>query len=727
MIFELQLAADQLEKYGIKYKSENPLLRALPGNASLIVGISEDGKPSWVHGLKDADLALYYDVFESNHARIPIVKFATPLFRFQGAKEQSAFVTNLEHTKREELPDVVKDALRHMTFGMPDGSKEKNTRQFVNGQRLAKQVVQKIEQFNTGDEPGLKGLSIFFSSIAAIDPAAFFEQLSELVKKATIEEQISSSLGAEILIGGKKKDGNPTCGCVLLVPENLLQAKVSVFSTELRSKLSDVLDSATDKSRIGVSALSGKRGPIVTDCYQRFVTNGIGQMSLMTLNKAAPCNQRYGKAGAESFPILLEEERRLIDVFRYLNAKDKEGKTWAKMTIDGKRKKGKLVNKNIIVVYDEENPSMDMTDVLGIITDSNEPGEDAASAETQFEDHCQKFFDMLKTNSRIKPDHQLRILAIGTFDEGKAGVKMCRNMALGDFERCAKAWGDAAHAPPVFLMRNPFYSFLRKNSPTIRRPICPTMGDVVSLTGEKYFMDSEKKPAHSHPCSFSDVFDAFCGDVRAAKKIFHTIVSNYFFLWFAISEQWNRYPHVRPQELINAGILLKASKAFAAAKIMLSKINNERNESAMQSPHIMYYVGKKLGLCDKLHTLYHEDVSGGKLPRNLIGISHLKACLMLPRVALNRADQRMTCVYKWAKRQGKGSANAGLVWALMNQLTETEQNYRNHADERLLDVMVDEVGKTHLYAGHHAGYEKRQPSQGKLENVSEEPREKELA
>jgi hypothetical protein len=392
------------------------------------------------------------------------------------------------------------------------------------------------------------------------------------------------------------------------------------------------------------------------------VNTGLGKIILRAMAKDAPCQYRYGKAGADSF-VVGEPTRRLAKgALEFLTAPNSKGKTW------------QLRAGNLVLIYSErelpELSELDTADFCSLPSDTDDELDGSANFVARAE-RIAKAFDGKPLESEV-PVH---LVVLRKPDGHRTKVVAHQFFTMAHLIDAAKRWqAGAGDCPPI--------SFARWSEEKGRRddsvPSVPFPGEVVSWLNTYWVRngDSQGKVSVFRLEDALTLLLADDGTERAlAQRAIRLAITNWSgFLARHGSNQSRLANTSSPGNLI-----LKAKDAQASAlpclpailSLLLHKLGHTK-EQIMNSP--TFLVGRLLALADALHFQYCLGVRNGSTPPQLMGNALMQTALETPQVALALYAQRILPYQAWAKTctvSKEERSPEKLAKSLLGQLSNT--------------------------------------------------------
>lgn len=398
----------------------------------------------------------------------------------------------------------------------------------------------------------------------------------------------------------------------------------------------------------------------------------LGNVILRAMSDESPCQRRYGKANAASFPVGMKLRQDLKDSLEWIGAEEKRGRTWQDVSDVSGGKAG------VLFAYPEVMPNLSV-ESAGIFAGAVIEDQDAT-----FSVVAERVVDALRLLVHDRPDAQMAVFVLVKIDTARTKVLMSRRLQAEVLMESARAWRDGCrNIPPVFLRM-----YDRKDGKRMRVGV-PFPTEVARMLKTDWNMDCSRSIVSGSE-KISDAFDLFIGDEdtgrAAAVRTLDYVTSKGTWPLLALG-------HADHLNRDLAGPILKHREVVrlmpAVLGLCLSKLGMKRGDYMRSTA---FLVGRMFALADLLHKEYCLDVRKGSIPTQLVGNALMPTALENPERGLARLSERI-CVYKsWVDKsyspKEPGEKYALARWAVKqmglvsHELSEREVPARTSEAER---------------------------------------------
>ena len=373
----------------------------------------------------------------------------------------------------------------------------------------------------------------------------------------------------------------------------------------------------------GRCALTGSEMALQTDKMPSPLLPVLGGTVLMSMNKDTPCQARYGRIGAEIFPLGKKTASALDTAVKHLTAADREGKNWGRIPGTSGKKKPRL-----LLVYLESSPLLD-ADIAEMFS---EPG----GADRLYTTLCGEVCDALRGRTAADSD-LLHLFVLNKIDPGRVQVELSETFTAGQVIQGGAEWEQGARNRPALPLKGDEYV----PSPT---EVMRCLQMMWERGGSSY--------SEAPGCSLAQVYDILIAGrqtaAESATSLLRLTLQRTTDLLTAIghaahrggTEGWKRISREAGKNPVIAASLLG---------ITLSKLGH-RKESYMQEA--AFLVGRFLSLADTLHAQYCEVKRKKDMPPQLLGNALIPTAISDPNRGLARMLLRIRVYQAWAGKEG---------------------------------------------------------------------------
>lgn len=369
----------------------------------------------------------------------------------------------------------------------------------------------------------------------------------------------------------------------------------------------------------------------------------LGNVILRAMSDESPCQRRYGRAKAASFPIGASIRQDFKDALEWIGAEERRGQTWQDVSdVSGG-------NAGVLFAYPETMPNLSV-ESAGIFAGAVSGNQDAT-----FSAVAERVIGSFKVLVRDRPDAQVAVFVLVKIDTARTKVLMSRRLQAEALMESARAWRDGCrNTPPVFLRMCD-----RKDGKRLRVGV-PFPTEVAKMLKTEWNKDCSRSIV-SRSESIADAFDLFIGGEDAGRAAavraldFLTSKSSWPLLELGHADHLNKNlsgPIVKAREMV--------SLMPAVLGLCLSKLGIERGDYMRSTT---FLVGRLLALADLLHKEYCLDVRKGSIPTQLVGNALMPTALENPQQAIARLGERVYVYRSWVDK-GYSSKEPGKKYAL---------------------------------------------------------------
>lgn len=435
MLSELYAIAQSLESKGLLKEPPHPWIASFPDSEALIVEIDQSGTVTKATQISpEAKSALRN--LRDGKSSFPGFNLDTPLI-----------VADFDEWDQSQ---------RESTLRVPQTSS-------AYGLKRIKDVVvgfpgTQIGPFVAGDKPEIKALSSLIDRLKNTEPKEFICGLANAIVAGRNNESVDKTLAANILFGKwsrktrkVKKDWNPTLILEVSDLERFSHRASDAIAIEAAGAAMLLNAPRADKNII--CSLSGKPDTAVGKLPNPTL-RVIGQTYLMSLNKDAPCQRRYGRFGSDVYPVGYNTVLSLNGAVQLMAAEEsKSGKTWTSLPASSADKKKGQKKRDLCIAYIEEAPDADVQ-LAGSLA-----REETKDPEYEWASYKQRTEDLFKAMEELpeysKPDWHLRILILHKLDPGRTQVEFAGRYTVESLYNSYARWVKGSQNVPVIEVPYP--------------------------------------------------------------------------------------------------------------------------------------------------------------------------------------------------------------------------------------------------------------------------------
>lgn len=506
-------------------------------------------------------------------------------------------------------------------------------------------------------------------ALGQLEPKSFIRKIADQVIALEQSGHLSKEKVIAILYGNlssKKRDWQVS---VILDVNDLDNFQYRVADSTVAMEWNRCLVGARDRDDGGGTgfrcSLSGNPDKPMSGLFPGMKLPGLGKTVLLSMNKDAPCQMRYGKIGTDIFRAGSHTVKGLFNALKSLTQKSQHGKTWAEVPSGSKLK----TKRDLLIAYLEDEPRAD-TKVASFFADEADSELEMAT----FELRTQSVYDALRIQNNVETDRYITLLALSRVDDrGRRQVSYNARYTTKSILKSRENWVVGAKNVPTVLVP---ISESKGKSESFYSGYQPSPIEVLK-SSKLQWLESGQRTYPVHACiDLGTVYTLFLEPIAVRQAA--NLLNRYLQLTQQLVIGFARWlPHraylLREKE---GGFPMLARKellvAIAIYGILLHR-QGRRKEDYMRNRDFM--IGQFLQFADLIHKQYCIDVrSNGDstkdkkdnpIPPQLIGNALIPMALQSPGRAFCVLSQRLPIYLAWAERYN--GENVGLVkWAHNN-------------------------------------------------------------
>ena len=370
----------------------------------------------------------------------------------------------------------------------------------------------------------------------------------------------------------------------------------------------------------------------------------IADVKLRAMNSESPCQFRYDRIDAISFPVGRESRKRAKGSLEWLGAVSREGETWGRADI-----------KELIFAYPVQLPALNLK--LATCFGAQKKDDSEARFTAAAHDVTQK---LRGTENNLK-DIELRVFSLKKMDKARTKVIFQRNYTAQRLVDAAEEWRDGCENLPDIRVRT---WGDKKGELSIKKMQIPFPLQIAQCLNRVWKYDGTtdcSTPIVAPTQGIELLLDE--QPERFIPHLLTVLIGNGSGLFLSLG-----------MSLFYCDDIISLKKGYDCHKIMLPSIVGLllyklgiRKEDYMKNAPFL--VGRMMKLADELHALYCKDVRDNNLPPQLVGNALMTAALESPIQALAQLALRLKPYYGWAQTT-RGSENSGLAGYYIGQYGE---------------------------------------------------------
>jgi hypothetical protein len=666
LLNELAVLSQSLKMRGIQVQPSHPWIEPFRQGEALVAELDAAGGLARVSLLSAEEVAGIRQIKPGNFKSFPGFNLNCPIFKIEDAALWNQTQALWERTAADvlscQLAYKQKDVLRLERLLGDFPVKEIGPLLAAGGAKLeaASALVDRLK-------------------IAAFKAEGFLRGLGGQILSAERDGRLSRSMALEVLYGKANKEKMVLHGwqiTLILDVSDMDRFPYRVADPAVAGEFSDALFKSAVKPGGPAfrCSLTGRLDSPVGGKMPSPNLRILGPTYLMSMNKNARCQARYGRTSTDIFPIGRESAQGLNDALRFVTEIGRHNKTWTGVP-------NAVKGEDLLISYLEEEPESEVP-IIGMFADS---GSDADVA--TYESRTREIHTALLARNGSKRDLQVRVFALSEIDPGRTQVLFGARYGTGQIYAGRDRWLAGA-----------------RNVPGIQLPFAVGKGKPAEYRG-------------TFAPSPTQVMDSFKRQWLKAGQVFHAVpgvdLSRIYGLLFdsdsAKQATWllERYQRLTEPLLVGIGRVRTGGRktvlpdfarnmaliVVAVYGILLFRQGREK-EIYMQSRD--YLLGQFLQLSDTLHKLYCKNQRKDSMPAQLIGNAAIAMATQSPSRALRVLGQRMAVYLAWANRY-KGE-QVGLVKWCLGELRKIATLLKDCN----LESRVSGAGKAELFLGYLA-------------------------
>jgi len=517
------------------------------------------------------------------------------------------------------------------------------------------------------------------------DAAELHIQL-EKVALAMLEQKTEIALALRILfhLGKQGESGEEDYGTlsVVLDSKKLIMNGLSVatagFTTALNRKLLEAEAAMRPKTAGQEIDAFGQAFELIEEPMPKVKLAAGFDVSLRTMFRGQPCQNRYGKIENATYPISKEMSFKLQSSLAWLSSAEHEKVTWLKIDKD-----------EVLFAYPEtihENQysmvNFYKNQTLAEKGVENETGEKSRK-KVFFESAAKAFISELKEMKKPGTDpmsDHIKYFILKKIDKAKTKVIFTYNTSPAEIECCSEEWVSGCKNLPAFIFGQP--------APLFPLEVSSILNQIWRLDGK---LSTERFKAIPRYYGIQVFFGESLPIVRRNLFILMKNVANlapYLGKTGLPGKKYKEWPVER---------LCQTWDILALMGLFLYQLGI-RKEKYMQG--FPYLFGQLLKVSDSLHEMYCRVVRDNDMPNTLVGSGVYSAGAEQPYKTLALLGQRMNPYITWAKsyrgkeiqKKNEESWRAGwyltLYERIASQLCEVWENQTRFNEEEKAQYFI---------------------------------------
>ena len=680
MLAELQTLSASLRRFGLNPPAAHPWVKPLEKGDFVIANLDAACGVREVEFRSSSEGAVIRKIQKDNFNSFPATKLDSPMLSVAA-----------DHPKRAELtrPDLSGSARAAILESLCSEAP------FSAGRAEGRRLRIRLQEFARELRPLFlerpaegPAVPLLLERLAGceINPDEFLKQIVRCAI-AAVERGEDPKLAEQLLIGTLKSKNRGIeqrkITLVLDIARGPEDDFARVANLKMEALYHRVLLAQERGAPDGICALTGVRQQIEHDTLPSVKLPEIENTILLSMNPETPCHDRYGRTGADIFPIGKDTAADLYKSAVWITAPERKRKTWAPVPRnDGPRN-------DLLIAYVDSQPESP-AEIAGILTD--------VELEGQFESEAESVIAALDAQRTIWKGAFFHTLVLRRISKGQVQVELNRQYRVERLRSAVVEWRAASANVPQFGIYSPKGKGQPARFLTTRTPY---PGEVVRATRSFWIRNGEERQ-WAIGCDLSTVYDVFLGEDAvsegAARILLSLLICRSSALLLRCGEQFHRHGPIVRDLAVSA-----REPAVAAVTILgiaLHKLGRYK-EKYMSQP--AFLVGRMLALADVLHAQYCTVVRGDNLPPQLLGNQHFALASDRPGRALAVLGERLRIYQGWAatakvKPDSPEPVQRGIrigKWALARMGEVTRQ-----LEGRVPGGSFDDAGKAEMLLGY---------------------------
>ena len=415
-------------------------------------------------------------------------------------------------------------------------------------------------------------------------------------------------------------------------------------------KINEALLSKSTSQLTGSCSLTGKQEPLITETFPEVTLKGVGQTRLFSMFKEIPAQFRYGRSGAEIFPVSEAEIRKIANALQTICAREQKGRTWRNIPSTKPKKSDLLIawlsGKRAV------KQNMTVRDAMAQLC-SSPLSSDAIS---QYEAHLREVINSFTNpDSSFSFDDIQRILILTQVDKSRREIVANLTYQMVSVAHGISNWAQLAGRHIHFKIP---VKFKGERISVLLSPYIPSPASVMDVFRKLYLQCGRVEATQG--IAAKKVFDILLkpafGQMALENELLQRILINVSELLINLrgdqiisSQLWQNGKRRESEKVLkpySTTSRLDALVSISFFEILLGRLEKGKRRYLMTA---IYQLGKLLAKADELHLAYSHDVRKEDIPSQLLGNSLVRIAMQTPVQALERLGERIVIYQNWAK------------------------------------------------------------------------------
>ncbi len=430
--------------------------------------------------------------------------------------------------------------------------------------------------------------------------------------------------------------------------------------------------------RSGVCALTGAKQLIETETFPSVKFPVVQNAILLSMNRDAACNARYGLVGSSICPVGRATADEIYRAAVWITSVERDGTTWRAVPAT------RGDESDLMIAYVEQAADSGVS-IASMICEG-----DAGAGGAVFEAAARSVVDALDAKGAVARDWTCRILVLRRVSKGQVQVEVDRRYGVQRIRDSLVEWRKAAADAPMVWTSLPGKE---RGAPPRRYIVHALFPSAVLGATKAIWIRGGTESRLAPGLELGRVFDLFLGEGRtsfeAATSLLRLMLGRCWPLLARFGASRSDMPPPSRRAAVDACAILS---------VCLYKLG-ERKELFMQEA--AFLLGRFLSFVDTLHLQYcvvkrDKSRDGSGVPPQLLGNQHLAIAALNPPGALAMLCDRLRIYKAWADTDGSGEA--GLAKWAVGRLGEAASALKGALPQRALN----DVEKAEMLLGYLA-------------------------
>ncbi len=682
MLNEMLTLNNSLTHCGVQIPTIHPWIQEHKRQEGFIVGINSDGHIASIEHCTSDRMAKIWKIMPDFQKSFPVINLKIPIWK--SSTSPMEIRNQLDNKKGISARCTLMQQFYQnggLTYKKPEIGKLKG--------RLCGYPTELLKDLDAyGSAPDVLRSLIRRLKAFEHNPETFLKQISHMAISACLNGDIDSVDLVESLLFGKwnKKREEFGKGDIPIVLDLADYHKFDhrITDPDLKKIVNDILLHKIDgTSHQALCSLTGERTALELDKFPCPKLPIIGPTYLLSMNKDAPCHNRYGRISSAIFPVGKKQTQSLQNALLYITDEKRKGKTWQKVPSSDNKKP------DLLIVYLEDIPesTINLADLFVETTESE-------TSEAAFEETARSVCSALKGVPALNRNSFVHVFVLAKIDQGRKQLALNSSFTIESIISGAEEWQFASNNHPPISIILPG----KKGEKAISvKPSCPSPASAMRCFQHQWIRNGAAK-SRVPGCNLREVYDIFLGEQNEAelssKRLLTLALQRFSPLFLGIggavrSGNWKTFS-IDARKTMLTGVSI--------ASILLFKLGYRKEKFMKEAA---FNVGRLLALSDTLHKEYCNHVRKKDIPPQLMGNAMMPIAIDNPEQGIARLNERLMIYKAWADKV-QGEEYRLVKWAL----GQMGQVARDLADCDLPN-RTDDAAKAQMLLGYLARSESK--------------------